>query len=83
LGDLGSGSSAASAIWNRWREIVGPAVADHARPRSLRDGTLRISVDEPAWATHLRYLSNDIVRRVGEVAGAGIVTTIEVSVRRP
>jgi predicted nucleic acid-binding Zn ribbon protein len=63
-----------------WRDIVGPAIAEHAQVRSLRDGECTIAVDGPVWATQLRYGSNDLLARVNERCGEGSVTSIRVVV---
>ena len=75
-------SRSLGAVFGHWDDIVGPVVAAHARPVSLRDGVLRVEVDEPGWATQLRYLAPDILRRCGEVAGADVVTSVDVKVAR-
>ena len=75
-------AAAVSAVFSGWEEAVGPAVAAHCRPLSLREGVLTVSVEQAAWATQLRYLGADIVRRLGEVAGEGLVTRLEIRVRR-
>jgi predicted nucleic acid-binding Zn ribbon protein len=69
-----------SGVFSRWEEVVGAAVAAHARPVSLRDGTLRVVVDQPGWATQLRYLESDVVERCAAVLGPGAVRVLEVRV---
>jgi predicted nucleic acid-binding Zn ribbon protein len=76
------GARSLGAVFGHWDEIVGPAVAAHARPVSLRDGVLRVEVDEPGWATQLRYLAPDVIRRCGEAAGADVVVSVDVKVAR-
>jgi len=68
-------------VFSHWDDVVGPAVAAHARPLSLRDGVLAVAVDNPAWATQLRLLGNDLLTRLSEAAGAGVVTALDVRVR--
>jgi predicted nucleic acid-binding Zn ribbon protein len=65
-------------LWTRWREIVGPDVAAHARPSSLRDGVLRVRADSPTWATEIGYLGDEIRRRANDVAAREIVTEVRV-----
>lgn len=72
-----------SAVFARWEAIVGPDVAAHARPLTLRDGVLVIVVDQPAWATELNHLKADLLRRIGEAAGAAEVTEVRVRVAGP
>jgi predicted nucleic acid-binding Zn ribbon protein len=67
----------------RWSDIVGPAIAEHAQVRSVRDGECTIAVDGPAYATQLRYASNDLVSRVNDHCGEGSVTSIRVVVSGP
>jgi predicted nucleic acid-binding Zn ribbon protein len=70
-------------VLNAWEEAVGRAVAGHARPRTLRQGVLVVEVDSPEWATQLRYLEEEILRRLGRKVRPGVVTGIRVVVRRP
>ena len=58
------------SLLDRWPDVVGATVAEHARPRSLRDGVLTVAVDAPPWATQLRYLEGDIRRAFGRSAAA-------------
>ena len=51
-------------IWRAWPEIVGDAMAGHVEPTSLRAGVLRVRTESPAWANEVRYLSDEIRRRV-------------------
>jgi predicted nucleic acid-binding Zn ribbon protein len=82
---LRPGTSAASlgGVFGRWEEVVGPQVAEHARPSSLDSGRLVVVVDQPGWATQLRFLEADLLRRLAEMVGPGVVASIEVKVRRP
>ncbi|MFP5317912.1 MAG: DciA family protein [Acidimicrobiia bacterium] len=77
----GPGAGALTAIFSRWTDIVGPAVAAHARPLALSRGTLTIACEQPAWAAQLAYLEADLKRRIDDVAGPGTVTRIRVTVR--
>ena len=70
-----------AAVFGRWEDIVGPAVAAHSRPVSLVEGTLVVAVDQPGWATQLTYLESDLRRRIGEVSGTDVVRRVRVSVR--
>jgi predicted nucleic acid-binding Zn ribbon protein len=63
-----------------WTEVVGDDVAAHARLVSVRDGVLTVAVDDPVWATQLRYLETAVVERATAVAGPGAVTAMRVRV---
>jgi len=75
--------AALSAVFSRWEELMGPAVAAHARPVSLSAGTLVIGVEQPAWATQLRFLVPEVLARLEATAGPGLVERIEIRVLRP
>ena len=64
----------------RWNEVVGDDVAAHARLVSVRDGVLTVAVDDPIWATQLRYLETAVVERATAVVGAGVVSAMRVRV---
>jgi predicted nucleic acid-binding Zn ribbon protein len=63
-----------------WEDIVGPAVAAHARVRSVRAGVCTVHVDAPVWATQLRYLEQDLITRAEAGLGTGVVTAVRVVV---
>ena len=77
----GAGAKATAGVFGRWEDVVGPHVAAHARPVVLDDGRLVVEVDEPGWATQLRYLEADLLEQLAAVAGPGAVRSIEVRVR--
>ena len=76
-------ASSMGAVFSRWDEAVGPAIAAHARPVGLTDGVLTIAVDDPSWAVQLKFLVNDLVTKVASVAGPDVVGRIEVKVEPP
>ena len=60
-------------IRDSWAELVGAALADHSTPLHLRSGSLRVLVDDPAWAGQFRYLADGLVAALGErVPEAGV-----------
>lgn len=78
-GRLGIPSPEATGrVWSAWRDIVGPAVAAHAEPTSLRDGVLRVRTDSPAWATEIGYLADEIRTRANAVTGKALVSEVRV-----
>jgi predicted nucleic acid-binding Zn ribbon protein len=75
-------ASTTARLVRAWPDVVGEAVAAHTRPRWLRDGVLSLTVDDPVWAASLRWLEADLVARVTEVTGPGVVERIVLHVRR-
>ena len=69
---MGAGrADVVGAVFGRWDEIVGAAVAAHVRPVRVEGVTLVVSADHPAWATQMRHLAPDILTRLHEVCGTG------------
>ena len=75
------GGRAFTTLLKHWPALVGDNLANHVRPSALHGSTLVIAVDDPAWATQLKYLETDLVARCAEAVGAGLVTEIRVVVR--
>lgn len=70
------------SVFSRWPEIVGEDVAKHCRPVSIEGDTLTVSAADSTWASELRWLEKDLVRRVAEVAGTDRVSHVNVRVAR-
>jgi predicted nucleic acid-binding Zn ribbon protein len=79
---LSSGQTAnqMGGVFGRWAEAVGDAVAAHVKPVKLDGTKLIVEVDDPAWATQLRFLETTLKQRLLEVAGATI-DSVEVRVK--
>ena len=72
---------AVSGLFGRWNEAVGEQVAQHVKPVKLDDGVLVVEVDDPAWATQVKFLSTMITERLMTVAEVR-VDRIDVRVER-
>lgn len=66
------GSRVVGGVFGRWSEAVGAQVADHVRPVKLDQGVLTVEVDDPAWATQVKFLTSTIIARLTDVAGANV-----------
>jgi hypothetical protein len=78
----GAGRREVGGVFGRWEETVGAPIAANVRPVRLEQATLLLEVADPAWATQLRFLIDDIRRRLFDVTGV-TVERIEVRVARP
>lgn len=65
-------------VFGRWAQLVGPEVAEHAEPVSLRDGELTVQASSTAWATQLRLLQRHLIARITAGVGPGVVTRLRV-----
>ena len=69
-------------VFSRWEAIVGRDVGQHVTPESYADGQLVVRTDSTAWATQMKLLAPDVVRRLNEVLGEGTVQAIVVEAPR-
>ncbi len=65
-------------VFSRWEGIVGREVGQHVTPESYADGRLVVRTDSTAWATQMKLLAPDVIRRLNEVLGEGTVSMIDV-----
>ncbi len=70
-----------TAVFAQWNTVVGTPLCVHVKPVGLRNRVLTVEVDEPAWATELRFLQDDLLARLNEATGHESVTELVVRVR--
>ncbi len=87
LGDLGlDAAQAAFRILERWPEVVGPEVARHCRPVSVRGGVLEAEVDSSVWCQQLQMDRERLLALLREALGPAAPTDLRFRVgynRRP
>jgi predicted nucleic acid-binding Zn ribbon protein len=59
-----------------WNEIVGPEIAARAQPERLDRGRLIVHCEHDVWRTELTYLRPELLKRIAEVMGDGVVKEI-------
>ncbi len=65
--DLGAPEPGAfERLRRRWPDLVGAALAAHSEPVGVREGRLRVVVDDPAWGGQFRYLHDALVGNLAE-----------------
>lgn len=77
----GPSRQAVSGLFGRWVDAVGPQVAEHVRPLKLDERVLFVEVDDPAWATQVKFLTPTIIERLSTIAAVEI-DRVEVRVER-
>lgn len=75
-----SGEAAdAAALFQGWKDVVGPELAAHTRPVEVERGRLIVAADHPGWVQLLRAREPAIVRRLGRShASLGIARIVTV-----
>ncbi|SIR99175.1 Predicted nucleic acid-binding protein, contains Zn-ribbon domain (includes truncated derivatives) [Williamsia sterculiae] len=66
-------------VMGSWETIVGTDIAAHAQPLQLRDRVLYVSAESTAWATQLRLIQTDILKKVAAAVGEGVVTSLRIT----
>ncbi|MFM2070800.1 MAG: hypothetical protein RLZZ623_1063 [Actinomycetota bacterium] len=72
---------AMGGVFGRWDETVGEALARHVQPVKLDGTRLTVEVDDPAWATQLKFFEATLRTRLLETTGAEI-TEFDIRVKR-
>ncbi len=70
--------AAVGAVFGHWPDIVGPQLALHTKPESFDEGELAVQADSDAWATQVRLMAPQILKRLAEELGHGTVRRIRV-----
>lgn len=66
----------AGQVFALWGDIVGPAIAARAIPRTLRAGVLFVEVSSAAWANELNLLKPKLMKAIEQKLGAGRVKDV-------
>ena len=66
-------------VFARWDIVVGEQIAEHAQPIALRDGVLSIAAESTAWATQLRLVQTQLLAKIANAVGDGVVTVLKIS----
>ena len=72
--------SGVEVVFDRWGEVVGDAMAARTQPVRIDGDTLVVRCDEPAIATHIRYLQVELIERLAQLSGERRINRIELRV---
>lgn len=64
-------------VWNVWKETVGSAVAENARPAAFKGNLLLVHVSSSPWLQQLRFLKEDIIIRLNQALKQELVKEIK------
>ena len=71
--------AAVGAVFGHWQDIVGPELALHTKPEHFESGELTVSADSDGWATNVRIMAPQLLKRLAEELGHGTVRRIRVN----
>ena len=66
------GGAGLNAIRRLWPDIVGPTIAVHTFPDTIKNKVLTITVDTPQWMHHLSFYKEDISEKLRSYNIGGI-----------
>ncbi len=76
-----SDETTALGVFSHWREIVGDSIADNVVPKRLEKRRLTVEVEDPAWATQLKFLESQLLSTLKAHVGDE-VDSLDIKVRR-
>jgi predicted nucleic acid-binding Zn ribbon protein len=65
-------------LFTQWPQIIGDEIAEHCEPITILDGKLTIRAQTTAWATQLRLLSGEILKRIQQSAPGATIEELHV-----
>lgn len=66
-----------------WPEAVGVTIARYTTPIALVRNKLVVEVEDATWQQPLFQLETQILKRIAEVLGPGVVRDLEIRIARP
>lgn len=66
-----------ATLFANWSTMVGPAIAAHCQPTSFVDGELTLQCESTAWASQLRLMTPQLLKKLNEALGQGAVRWIK------
>ncbi len=69
-------------IMSAWERAAGPEISARVKPVALRHRELVCEVDDPAWATQVRLLSEQLLANLADEVGGNVADRLSVHVKR-
>jgi predicted nucleic acid-binding Zn ribbon protein len=63
-------------VLQRWEELVGAAIANHATPVRLLHGTLWVRVEDAAWRHELFLRRGELKRTINDALGMTLIEEV-------
>ena len=81
LGSMGAPpADLLSTVFQRWEEVVGADAARHCRPVAVQGDRLVVTASDSAWASELRWLSDQVLARINELSSVDRLKSMTVRV---
>ena len=66
-----------SEVWRFWNEAVGEIVAENAQPAAFKGDLLLVHVSSSTWIHHLRFIKQDIIKKINAALGNDLIQEIK------
>lgn len=63
-------------LWERWAALVGPTIAQNARPAAIKGKLLLVHVSSAPWMQQLHYLKDELMEKLNSALGKESVKDI-------
>ena len=70
-------------LWKLWDGVVGKKIANHARPSSIKGGTLVVKVSDSVWLQELEFRAHEIRERINRALQREAIKKIRFRVGEP
>jgi predicted nucleic acid-binding Zn ribbon protein len=63
-------------LWEQWSDLVGPEIAQNARPAVIKKKLLLVNVSSAPWMHQLQYLKSELMEKLNAALGKKAVEDI-------
>ena len=63
-------------LWQHWKDVVGPAIAENTRPEVIKRKLLVVHVSSAPWMQQLQFLKPELIEKLNETIGKEVVGDI-------
>ena len=63
-------------LWQQWKDVVGPAIAENTRPEAIKGKLLLVHVSSAPWMQQLQFLKPELIEKLNETIGKEVVGDI-------
>ncbi len=66
----------ACKLWQQWKDVVGPAIAENAWPEAIKGKSLLVNVSSAPWMQQLQFLKPELIEKLNESLGKEVLGDI-------